>query len=72
MSPLKWVLDLWYETSPFVYLVVGLASMLFSTSAPALVFSTLLVVLAVTIFSLRRVYRSPEQQKLRKYSRPRP
>jgi hypothetical protein len=71
MSPLKWVLDLWYETSPFVYLVVGLASMLFSTSAPGFAFSTLLVVMAVTIFSLRRIYRSSEQQKLRKYSRPR-
>lgn len=71
MSPVKWMLDLWYETSPFVYLVLGLASLLFSTSASGFVFSTLLVVVAVTIFSLRRSYRSPEQQKLRKYSRPR-
>jgi hypothetical protein len=70
MSPVKWVLDLWYETSPYVYLVVGLASMLFSNSAPGFVFSTLLVVVSITIFSLRRIYRSPEQQKYRKYSRP--
>jgi hypothetical protein len=72
MSVLKWVLDLWYEASPYVYFVVGLASMLFSTSAPGFAFSTLLVVVAATIFSLRRIYRSPERQKYRKYSRPRP
>ena len=71
MSPVKWLLDLWYETSPFVYFIIGLASLLLSTSAPGVGFSTLLIVVAVTILSLRRVYRSPEQQKYRKYSRPR-
>ena len=71
MSRVKWVLDLWYETSPYVYFIVGLASMLFSTSAYGFAFSTLLIVVAVTIFSLRRAYRSPERQKYRKYSRPR-
>jgi len=58
-------------TSPYVYFIVGLASMLFSTSAYGFAFSTLLIVVAVTIFSLRRAYRSPERQKYRKYSRPR-
>lgn len=72
MPVLKPVLDLWYETSPYVYFVAGLASMLFSTSAPGFAFSTLLVIAAVAIFSMRRIYRSPERQKYRKYSRPRP
>ena len=63
--------SLWYETSPYFYLVVGLASALFSNSALGLVFSALLVAASVTIFRLRRIYRSPESQAYRKYSRPR-
>ena len=63
--------DLWYETSPYVYFIVGVVAMLFSTSASGFAFSTLLLVVAVTIVSMRHTYRSPEQQKYRKYSRPR-
>ena len=63
--------SLWYETSPYLYLVVGLASALFSNSALGLVFSALLVAASVTIFRLRRIYRSPERQAYRRYSRPR-
>jgi hypothetical protein len=62
---------LWYETSTYLYLVVGLASALFSNSALGLVFSALLVAASVTIFRLRRIYRSPERQAYRRYSRPR-
>lgn len=65
------VMDLWYEIRPYVYFIVGLASMLFSHSAPGFAFSALLVVMSLAIFSLRRAYRGPEQQKYRKYSRPR-
>ena len=61
--------SLWYETSPYLYLVVGLVSALFSNSALGLVFSAVLVVASVTIFRLRRTYRSPESQAYRKYSR---
>lgn len=63
---------LWYETSPYVYLVVGLAAVLFSRSALGLAFSAVLIATAATIFCLRRVYRSPARQALRKYSRPAP
>ena len=71
MTAVKWLLDLWYETSPYIYFVLGFGSLLFSDSAPGFAFSTLLIIVSVTIFSLRRIYRSPERQKLRKYSRPR-
>ena len=63
--------SLWYETSPYLYLVIGLLSALISDSATGLVFSALLVAASVTIFRLRRIYRSPESQAYRKYSRPR-
>jgi hypothetical protein len=63
--------DLWYETSPYVYFIVGVVAMLFSTSASGFAFSTLLLVVAITIVAMRRTYRSPEQQEFRKYSRPR-
>jgi hypothetical protein len=72
MSAVKVGLDLWYETSPYVYFIVGVIAMLFSTSAPGFVFSTLLLVAATTILLLRRTYRSLEQRNFRKYSRPRP
>ena len=36
MSAVKVGLDLWYETSPYVYFIVGVIAMLFSTSAPGL------------------------------------
>ena len=62
---------LWYEISPYLYLVGGLASLLFSNSVPGLVFSALLVAASVTIFRLRRAYRNPERQAHRKYSRSR-
>jgi hypothetical protein len=71
MSLVKVSQDLWYETSPYVYFIVGVVAMLFSTSASGFAFSTLLLVVAVTIVSMRHTYRSPEQQKYRKYSRPR-
>jgi hypothetical protein len=71
MSVVKVGLDLWYETSPYVYLIAGVIAMLFSNSAPGFVFSTLLLVAAITILSLRRTYRSLEQRNYRKYSRPR-
>ena len=61
--------SLWYETSPYLYLVVGLVSALASNSAPGLVFSVLLVAASVTIFRLRRIHRSSETQVYRKYSR---
>jgi hypothetical protein len=61
--------SLWYETSPYLYLVVGIVSALISDSAPGVVFSALLVGASVTIFRLRRNYRSPESRAYRKYSR---
>lgn len=62
---------LWYEVSPYAYLVIGLASVLFSNSDLGLVFSALLLAASFTIFRLRRIYRSPGNQHLRKYSRSR-
>jgi hypothetical protein len=62
--------SLWYEASPYLYLVVGLVSALFSNSALGLVFCVLLVTASVTILRLRHSYRSPERQAYRKYSRP--
>jgi hypothetical protein len=62
---------LWYEVSPYVYFVVGLASASFSNSDLGLICSALLLTAAFTIVRLRRIYRSPDRVELRKYSRPR-
>jgi hypothetical protein len=61
---------LWYEAAPGAYLVIGLAAVLFSRSMLGFAFSIALIVAALIVFSLRRVYRSPARQILRKYSRP--
>ena len=61
----------WYEASPYVYFVVGLASVLFSDSDLGLVFSALLLIASFAMLRLRRIYRSPDRQEYRKYSRPR-
>lgn len=61
---------MWYEISPYVYFGVGLASGLISNSDLGLMFSALLLAATFTIFRLRRIYRSPERQQYRKYSRP--
>ena len=62
---------LWYEASPYVYAVVGLASVLVGDSAPGFLFSVLLVAVAVAILRLRRSHRSPQSRHYRKYARPR-
>ncbi len=62
---------LWYELSPYVYFVVGLASAAFSNSDLGLVCCALLLTASFTMFRLRRLYRRPDSVKLRKYSRPR-
>jgi hypothetical protein len=61
---------LWYEASPYVYAVVGLASILFSSSTPGMVFSGLLVAVSLDIIRRRRSYRSHESEQYRKYARP--
>jgi len=63
--------SLWYESSPYSYLVVGLVSALFSNSTLGFLFCALLVAASVIIFCLRRIYRSPERTAYRKYARPR-
>lgn len=60
----------WYEASPYLYLAVGLGSLLFCTSTLGFLFSAILVAVAVALLSARRVYRSPERQHRRKYARP--
>jgi len=62
---------LWYEVSPYVYFVVGLASASFSNSDFGLVCSALLLTATFTIVRLRRIHRSPARVEVRKYSRPR-
>lgn len=62
---------LWYEASPYVYLVVGLVAVLFTNSDLGLVFSALLLTASFTMLRLRRIYRSPDRVEYRKYSRPR-
>lgn len=60
----------WYEISPYVYLVVGLIAVLFSTSELGLISCALLLTASLITLRLRRIYRSPAKQALRKYSRP--
>jgi hypothetical protein len=61
----------WYEASPYVYLVVGLAAAPFSNSDVGLISSALLLTASFTIVRLRRIYRSPDKRDARMYSRPR-
>jgi len=61
---------LWYEVSPYVYFVVGLASALFSSSDLGLVSCALLLTASFTIVRLRRIHRRPDRLDSRKYSRP--
>lgn len=60
----------WYEASPYLYLAVGLGSLLFCTSMLGFLFSAILVAVAVALLSARRVYRSPERRHRRKYAKP--
>jgi amino acid transporter len=53
-----------------VYVAVGLAAVLFSSSAPGMVFSALLVAVSLDILRRRRSYRSHEREQYRKYARP--
>jgi hypothetical protein len=61
---------LWYEVSPYLYFLVGLVAVLFSTSTSGFLFSAILIAIAVTLLCLRRIYRSPASEHLRKYARP--
>jgi hypothetical protein len=61
----------WYEAAPYVYIVLGLVSILISNSAPGWLFSALLLAVSIAILCRRRHYRSPESRKYRKYARPR-
>jgi len=60
---------LWYESSPYVYFVVGVASAAFSNSDLGFIFSGLLLTASFVIFRLRRIYRSPDRVASRKYGR---
>ncbi len=61
---------LWYEASPYLYLAVGLSSVLFCTSALGFLFIAMLVAVAVALLRARRMYRSPASEHRRKYARP--
>ncbi len=61
---------LWYEVSPYVYFATGLVATLFSNSNFGLLFSALLLAATFAILRMRRIYRSPQREALRKYSRP--
>jgi hypothetical protein len=63
---------LWYESSPYLYVALGLAAVLFSSSPLGLLFSAILVAIGATLLCLRRIYRSPARERLRKYARPAP
>lgn len=53
---------LWYEASPYLYLVISVAAAFFSGSALGLVSCALLVTASVAILRLRRIYRRPARQ----------
>jgi hypothetical protein len=56
----------WYEFSPYLYVVVGLISIFYATTAVGNVAGVLLIGAAVTIIRLRWVHRRAEDRKVRK------
>jgi hypothetical protein len=56
----------WYEFSPYLYVVVGLVSIFYATTAMGNVAGVLLIVAAATILRLRWVHRRAEDRKIRK------
>ena len=57
---------IWYEFSPYLYAVAGVASILSSGSTLRLVSGALLLAAAVTIFRLRWTYRRKLDRKVQK------
>ena len=49
--------DIWYESSPYVYLLTGLAALAWSDGTMATVSALLLLIAAATILRLRWVHR---------------
>jgi hypothetical protein len=49
--------DIWYESSPYVYLLAGLAALAWSDGTMATVSALLLLIAAATILRLRWVHR---------------
>jgi len=56
----------WYEFSPYLYVVVGLISIFYATTAVGNIAGVLLIGAAVTILRLRWVHRRAEDKKVRK------
>lgn len=57
---------LWYEFSPYVYAVAGIASVASTRSTVGIVSGVLLLAAAATIFRLRWTYRRKLDQKVQK------
>lgn len=56
----------WYEFSPYLYVVVGLISIFYSSTAAGSAAGVLLIAAAVTILRLRWVHRRAEDKKVKK------
>lgn len=54
----------WYEFSPYVYIVVGVAAVYFATEPMSRLPGLLLVAAALTIIRLRWTYRRAEEAKI--------
>ena len=57
---------IWHAFSPYPYVVVGLISLFYSTTAVGSVAGVLLIGAAATILRLRWVHRRTEDRKVRK------
>ena len=57
---------LWYEASPYIYILVGVIAMIYASSYLAMLPGALLIAAALTIIKMRRTYRRAEEIEVKR------
>ena len=57
---------LWYEASPYIYVIVGIIAMIYASSYLAMLPGGLLIAAAVTILRMRRSYRRAQEVEVKR------
>lgn len=63
MSEIRNLETVWYEYSPYLYLAIGIAAIIYADTLLARLSCALLILAALTILRLRRTYRNNGQGK---------
>ena len=56
----------WYEVSPYLYIIVGMISLVFSSTYLAMLPGSLLIIAALTIIRMRWVHRRAQDAKVKR------